>query len=248
MVSELFNFRFDENSSLKGHSLGNLLLTALFRITGDWREALREAVEILNVSGEVIPVTLEKTKLHAELEDGTVIEGESNIDIPKHDPNLKIKRVFLSPNVSANEDAIRAIKDADFVIIGPGDLYTSLLPNLLVKGISDALSETDAKVIYITNIMTKYGETNNFRASDFVRVLEEYLKKGTLDYVVVNVEKMSGRTLERYQQENVDYVEFDADRFNNHFETITGKFLRKGQFLRHDQDKLAKTLSQIIGK
>lgn len=206
MVSELFNFRFEEKSSLKGHSLGNLLLTALYRITGDWREALREAVEILNVHGEVIPVTLDKTRLHAQLEDGQIIEGETNIDIPKHDPRLKIEKLYLSPSATANEDAIRIIKDADYVIIGPGDLYTSLLPNLLVSGIPEALRSTKAKVIYITNIMTKYGETNNFKASDFAKVIESYLGENVLDYIIVNVEKMSGKTLERYREENVDYV------------------------------------------
>jgi uncharacterized cofD-like protein len=118
----------------------------------------------------------------------------------------------------------------------------------LVDGIVEALAKTRAKVIYITNIMTKYGETNNFKASDFVNVIENYLKRGTLDYVVVNVEKMAGRVLQRYKEENVDYVEYDAGSFNNHFKTITGKFLRSGQFLRHDQDKLAKVLSKIIGK
>ncbi len=248
MVSELFNYRFEENSSLKGHSLGNLLLTALARITGSWKEALKEAVYILNVEGEVIPVTLKKTKLHAELENGTVIEGETNIDIPKHDPTLKIKRIYLQPQVDANEDAVRAIKQADFVILGPGDLYTSILPNLIVDGIVPALSKTRAKIIFITNIMTKFGETNNFAASDFVGAIESYLGVGILDYVVVNVEKMAGRTLERYKKENVDYVAYDAENFNNHFKTITGKFLRKGQFLRHDQEKLAKVLSSIIGK
>jgi len=223
-------------------------LTALARITGSWKEGLKEAVEILNVEGEVIPVTLDRTKLHAELEDKTVIEGETNIDIPKHDPRLKIKKIYLAPPAVANEDAIRAIKEANFVILGPGDLYTSILPNLIVEGIVPVLKSTRAKIIFITNIMTKFGETNNFAASDFVRVIESYLGPGVLDFVVVNVEKMAGRTLERYKKENVDYVSYDAENFNNHFETITGKFLRKGQFLRHDQEKLARVLSSIIGK
>ena len=248
IVSELFNYRFDANSSLKGHSLGNLLLTALEKITGSLTSALKEAVTILNVKGEVIPVTLAKTKLHAELVDGTIVEGETNIDIPKHDPRLKIKKVFLDPEVIANKDAVRAINQADFVILGPGDLYTSIIPNLLVKDVVAVLSKTKAKIIYITNIMTKYGETNNFRASDFVCEVEKYLGEGVLDFIVVNVEKMAGRTLERYKKENVDYVKFDALNFNSHFKTITGKFLRKGQFLRHDQEKLAHVLSTIIGE
>lgn len=247
IVSELFNYRFDANSSLKGHSLGNLLLTALEKITGSPNDALKEAVTILNVKGEVVPVTLSKTKLHAELENGSIVEGESNIDIPKHDPHLKIKKVYLKPEVPANEDAVRAIMEADCVILGPGDLFTSIIPNLLVKEIVPALKKTHAKVIYIVNIMTKFGETTRFKASDFVRAMEQYLGKSVLDYCVVNVEKMAGRVLQRYKEENVDYVEYDKEKFNSHFKTITGKFLRKGQFLRHDQSKLARTLARIIG-
>lgn len=248
IMSELFNFRFEKSSSLKGHSLGNLLLTALEKITGSFSEALKEAVNILNVNGEVIPVTLEKTKLHAELEDGQIIEGESNIDIPKHNPNLKIKHEYLSPNVPVNPDAMRAIKDADFVIIGPGDLFTSLVPNLLVKGIVDAIQKTSAKVIYITNIMTKFGETNSFKASDFIKVMEQYLGDRTIDYSIINIEQLRGDVLQRYRKENVDFVEFDKKNFNGHIKTITGEFLRKGQFLRHDIDKLGKALARIIGK
>ncbi len=248
MVSELFNYRFDENSSLKGHSLGNLLLTALTKITGSLPEALKEAVKILNVKGDVIPVTLHKTKLHAELEDGKIVEGESNIDIPSHDPRLKIKKVYLAPQIKANQDAVRVIMNADYIILGPGDLYTSIIPNLLVGGIVSALKKTKAKKIYITNIMTKYGETNNFKASNFVSEIERYLGIKVLDYVVVNVEKMAGRVLQRYKQENVDYVEYDREAFNSHLKIITGRFLRTGQFLRHDQNKLAKTLSKIIGE
>lgn len=246
-LSELFNYRFDKDSSLHGHSLGNLLLTALEKITGSFNEALKEAVVILNVKGDVIPVTLEKTKLHARLENGVIIEGESNIDIPKHDPRLKIKNVFLEPEVRVNEDALKAIKEANFVILGPGDLYTSIIPNLLVKGIVPALKNSKAKIIYVTNIMTKYGETNNFRASDFVKAIEEYLGKDVLDFVVANVENMAGKALQRYKEENVDYVEYDKENFNGYFKTKTGKFLKAGQFLRHDQDKLALTLSRIMG-
>lgn len=248
IVSELFNYRFDEGSSLRGHSLGNLLLTALEKITGSFPDALKEAVTILNVKGEVIPVTLGDTKLHAELEDGKIVEGETNIDIPKHDPNLKIKKVYLVPEVAANPEAVRAIKEADYVIVGPGDLYTSIVPNLLVEGIPQALADTKAKIIYVTNIMTKYGETNNFKASDFVAAIEKYAGINVLDYVVVNIEQLEGKALERYKEEHVDYVEYDEENFNNHFETIPGQFLRSGQFLRHDQDKLASVLAGIIGE
>jgi len=245
IVSDLFNYRFDSNSSLHGHSLGNLLLTALEKITGNINLALKEAVTILNVKGEVVPVTLEKTKLNAELEDGKVIEGESNIDIPKHDPRLKIKKVFLSPPAKANKYAVKTIMEANYIILGPGDLYTSIIPNLLVQEIVPALKRTHAQIIYVVNIMTKYGETNKFQASDFIRVIEEYLGEGVLDYAVVNVEKMKGEILQRYKEENVEY---DKEKFNSKPKILTGKFLRKGHFLRHDQEKLAKTLSKIIGR
>lgn len=247
IMSELFNYRFNEGSTLKGHSVGNLLLTALERITGSFNNAVKEAVKILNVKGEVIPVTLENTRLCAELEDGKIIHGEANIDVPKHNGALKIKRIFLDPEVKANKDAVEAIKTADIVILGPGDLYTSILPNLAVKGITDAVKNTKGKVVYIVNIMTKYGETNSFQASDFVRVMEEHVGKGVIDYAVINTQTPTNGVLERYEEEKDEPVAFDKKNFNGNVKVVTGKFLRNGQFLRHDPDKLAKTLSTIIG-
>lgn len=247
IVSELFNYRFAEESSLKGHSLGNLLLTALEKITGNFNNALKEAVKILNVKGEVIPVTLKKTKLCAKLENGKIIEGETNIDVPKHDGNLKIAEIFLDPEVVANKDALLAIKNADAIILGPGDLYTSIIPNLLVRGISQALKKTKGKVIYNMNIMTKFGETNNFAALDFVNEIEKYLGKGVVDVVVVNTEHLYGEILERYKEEKTDFVKYEKNMFGNKkINVLTGKFLRRGKFLRHNPQKLAKALASII--
>lgn len=246
IVSELFNYRFGENTSLKGHSLGNLLLTALERITGSFPRAVKEAVKLLNVKGEVIPVTLESSRLCAELENGQIIHGETNIDIPKHDGSLKIKRVFLSPEVPANKEAIRAIKNADAIILGPGDVYTSVIPNLLVQGIVEAIVSTRAKLIYVINIMTKFGETNSFAASDFVKVMELYLGKH-IDYCIVNTQKPTGNVLKRYLQERDEIVPFDKKNLTNStMKIVSGRFLRRGQFLRHDPHKLADALSSII--
>lgn len=245
-VSELFNYRFKSKGSLSGHSLGNLLLTALEKITGSFDGAVKEAVKILNVEGNVIPVTLNRTRLFAELGNGKVIEGETNIDIPKHDGSIPIKRVFLKPDVEANPEAVKAIKEADFVIIGPGDLYTSILPNLITRDILNAINKTSAKVIYIVNIMTKYGETFGFRASDFIRVLKEYLGKTSIDYVIINTEIPAGEILERYKEEKEEPVRFDLENFNNGIKIIKGEYLRKGKFLRHNPQKLAKALSGII--
>lgn len=243
VLSELFNYRFEESSSLHGHSMGNLLLTALEKITGNFATAVKEAGEVLNIDGEVIPVTLTPTRLHAKLTNGTVIEGETNIDIPKHDGTQIIESVFLNPEVDANPDAILAIKCADVIIIGPGDVYTSIIPNLIVNGVSQALKKCRAKIIYNTNIMTKFGETNGFAASDFVNKMEEYIGKGRIDVITVNTQKPTGKIVVRYKKENVEFVENDL---KGDTRVVTGDFLRDGIFLRHDPEKLAKALAMII--
>lgn len=243
VLSELFNFRFGEETSLKGHSLGNLLITALEKITGSFSKAVDEAVRILNINGDVIPVTLSNTRLFAELEDGSIVEGESNIDIPKHNGNIRIKKIFLKPVVAANPKALEAIKNADAVILGPGDLFTSVLPNLIIPEISKAIQETKAKVIYNVNVMTKFGETNDYKASDFVKKMEEHIGERFIDYITVNTEKPTGDIVKRYEKENVEFVENDM---KDDKRVISGEFLRHGMFLRHDAEKLAKALSKII--
>lgn len=242
-LSELFNYRFGEETSLHGHSMGNLLLTALEKITGDFGSAVKEAGEILNIKGEVIPVTLQMTRLCANLTDGTTITGETNIDIPKHDGNIKIKNIFLDPEVEANPDAISAIKKADVIVLGPGDVYTSLLPNLIVKGVSEAIKNSKAKLIYNVNIMTKFGETNHFKASDFVGKMEGFVGHGRINVISVNIERPTGKIVERYKKENVEFVENDLSGDER---LVTGDFLRDGMFLRHDSWKLAKALAKII--
>ncbi len=245
VLSELFNYRFEENSSLHGHSMGNLLLTALEKITGDFGSAVDEAVEILNVKGQVIPVTLTPTKLCANLTNGEVVEGETNIDIPKHDGTIKIKDVFLQPKVTANPKAIDAIINADVIVLGPGDVFTSILPNLMVEGIVDTIKNSKARLIYNVNIMTKFGETNGFKASDFVTKMEDYLGGDRINFVTVNIERPEGEIVERYKEEKVEFVENDMDGDPR---VVTGDFLRDGMFLRHDSGKLASALAGIIDK
>lgn len=247
VLSELFNYRFEKKSSLKGHSLGNLLLTALERITGGFDLGVKEAGKILNVKGEVIPVSLTPTKLHALLENGEEIIGETNIDVPKHNGNLKIKKLFLKPDIKAHSDAIKAIKKADVVILGPGDLYTSIIPNLLARGICKALKESNAKKVFIINIMTKFGETNNFKTSDFINEIEKYLGKDIIDTVIVNTEKPKGKILMRYKEQKDNFVEHDQKWFKDKkIKVEKGELLRDGQFLRHDPEKLAKKLASIV--
>lgn len=244
-LADLFNYRFKEGSSLKGHSLGNLLLTALERITGSFNDGIKEAVRILNVKGQVIPVTLTPSRLCAILEDGTKIEGETNIDIPKHNPNLKITKVFLDPEVDANPEALQAIKNADVVILGPGDVYTSILPNLAVKGIINSIKKSKGKVFYIANIMTKYGETNNFKASDFLNKIEDQVGEARINKCFVNTRKPKNtKIIDRYKKEHVEFVENDF--LNSDKKIVAGDFLRHGMFLRHDPEKLAKKIYSEI--
>lgn len=248
LLAKLFTYRFKNGEGLKGHSFGNLFLTALERITGDFSKAINEAAKILGIKGKILPVTLDKTRLFARLENNYLVVGESNIDIPKHDPNLAIEEIFLNPPAKANKEVIKEIKKADAIVIGPGDLYSSILPNFLVKGIKEAIKKAKAKKIYVCNIMTKYGETNNFKASDFVKTLEKYLGKGVIDYVLINSQKPKAKYLKKYLKEKAQLVVFDKKNFTNgkKYEIITARLLREGPLLRHDPLKLARAISKIV--
>jgi len=246
VLSELFAYRFEQGSGLTGHSFGNLMITALERITGDFTSAINEAGKILSVNGKVFPVTLKRTSLNAELEDGSIIKGETNIDVPSHNGHLKIKKVWLKPSVSINPAAEGAILDADLVIIGPGDLYTSLIPNLLVSGVPEALRKTKGRVAYIVNLMTKFGETNGFRANDFLRVMEDYVGEGVLDYAILNNKRPSLSRLVPYAVEKAEVVEFDSEQPVAGITPIVADVLRDRGFIRHDPEKLAKVIKMIV--
>lgn len=245
-LTGLINYRFKEGAGLAGHSFGNLFLTALTRVTGDFEKAIEEASKILEVQGAIIPVTLSSSKLAAELEDGTVVKGETNIDIPRDHNRSKIKKVWLEPKVKANPRALKAISEADLVIIGPGDLYTSLIPNLLVEGISKAIATTNAKVLYISNCMTKSGETSGFTASMFLEKISEYLPKGSVDYVAVNTTKPSSTRLKPYAQENSWPVEIDEKSFGNSPTPLYADLLLDKGLMRYDSEKLATLIKLIV--
>jgi len=247
ILSRLFNYRFKEGRGLSGHTFGNLFLTALERLTGDFNRGIVEAGKILNIKGSVIPVALKPTHLMASLENGKVIKGETNIDIPKHNPELKIKKIWLEPRARLNPEAAKAIKNADLVIIGPGDLYTSILPNILVAKMRDALKKSRARKLYIVNIMTKYGETNHFQASNFVAEIEKYLGRGALSHVLVNIERPDAKRLKKYREEKAEFVEFDGESLKNFpYKIIKAKILRRRGLLRHDFCKLARVLWSLV--
>ena len=246
MLSQLFNYRFAEGGGLSGHSFGNLMITALERLTGSFDKAIKEASKIFALKGKVIPVTLQHTRLHAKLENGQIVSKESNIDIPRHDGHLKIKKVWLKPAVKINPEAEKEILAADLIIIGPGDLYTSLIPNLLVRDLKKSLKQTKAKVIYFVNMMTKHGETDNFRASDFLRVLENYLGRGVLDYVAVNSKKPASARLRSYVSEHACLVENDFKKTNKKPILIAADLMRPRGFIRHDAEKTANIIKKFL--
>ncbi|MDD3735222.1 MAG: YvcK family protein [Candidatus Pacebacteria bacterium] len=245
ILIDLFNYRFNEGT-FNGHSFGNIFLAALEKITGNTQKAIDEASKMLDVKGKIFPSTLTKCHLFAQLENGKIIKGETNIDIPKHNTNAPIKRVWLKPRAKANPQAIKAIQNADFIILGPGDLYTSIIPNLLCSGIKNALIKSKAKKIYIVNLMTKFGETNNFKASDFVKTIEKYTTKNLLDFIIINNKMPTKKRLEKYREEKAQLVEIDEENFPKTAQIIKTDLLRPRGFIRHDPNKLAKTIFQIV--
>lgn len=251
-LERLFAFRFENGQSLKGHSMGNLLLAALTQITGREDLAIKEAGKILAVSGFVYPVTLDKTNLVAILENGKRIVGESRIDLRwegKAYAESPIKRVYLQPKARVYKNAAEDLRKADIIVLGPGDLYTSLIPNILVEGVSDAILKSKAKVVLIINLMTKPGETDHFTASKFLEVVRSYLGKSAckITHVIVNNRFPEDvKTLGWYLKYSSEPVKDDLDSRRDQVKVIRGKFTQKGDLVRHDPAKLAKAIIDLI--
>lgn len=246
ILRELFSYRFKEGG-LHGHSFGNLFLAALEKITGDFTLALREASEILNVNGEVVPVTLDDVRLWAELEDGKMLRGETQIDIPKTTSRMPIKKVWLQPEAKMNPSVKRVLHHADLIIIGPGDLYTSIIPNLLVKGVPEAIRASKAKKVYIASMMTKFGETQGFSGKDFIEKLEEYLGKKILDYVIFNSKKPPASVLKKYKNEQAELVTAEGLNLKSRKpKYVLADLVDSGGLIRHSQKKLAKAILSLL--
>ncbi len=247
LLAELFNYRFEDGKGLKGHSFGNLFLTALEGLCGSFEGAIEEAKKILGVRADIIPVTLSQCKLVATLANNKKIYGETNIDIPKHNGNIPIRKIELIPKVRANPKAVKAILAADIIVIGPGDLYTSILPNLIIKNIALSIKKSPAKKIYIANLMTKFGETQGFKLSDFVNTVERCLGENTVDYVFASNKKIAAGALAAYSDQKSEPVKIDAENLKNiKAKIITGNFMRKGKLIRHDSKKIAKTIMSLL--
>jgi uncharacterized cofD-like protein len=252
---QLFQYRFNKGS-LNGMSLGNLLMAALTDITGSFDQAIKKASKILTIKGRVLPSTLTSTHICAELKDGSVVEEEFNVRSPRKAP---IERVFLKSNdVECPPDAISEIEKADIIVIGPGSLYTSVISNLLVGGIKAALQRTKAVKIYLCNIVTQPGQTDNYTASDHIKAIIKYLGEGILDYVLVNNNFPREEIIEKYRKQDADIVALDENLEKNNvaievtdlIENIEQKRVlwEKQDLIRHDPEKLADSICRIYAQ
>lgn len=242
LITELFQYRFKMGEGLEGHSFGNLFLTALCAITGNMVKAIKESASVLNIRGVVLPATLDDMKLGAEFEDGRVVHGESNIP----EAHGQIKRLFTEPeNCKALPEAIDAICDADLIILGPGSLYTSVIPNLLVNGIVDAILKAKAKKIYVCNIMTQPGETTDYTVASHINALFKHAGgKHIVDAVLVN-NRLPDNISEGYAQNGSIPVRLDMENINPiGIEIVSQKLIQENKqgLVRHSSNRVARAI------
>lgn len=240
LIRDLFQYRFETGDGLKGHSFGNLFITALSKVTGDFEKAIAESSKVLAIRGRVIPSTLEKVTLVGEFMDGTFVEGETNIT----DAQKPLRNIRLKPdNCHARPEALDAIENADLIILGPGSLYTSILPNLLIRDLYDAILKSDAHKAYVCNVMTQPGETEGFSAWDHLRVLLEHTDPRIVDACFVNTQTIPAQMLEKYKEKGAVPVELDLERIEQKgYEIVRGEFINVNGQVRHDPDMLAKLI------
>ncbi|KKR77080.1 MAG: hypothetical protein UU21_C0001G0134 [Candidatus Levybacteria bacterium GW2011_GWA2_40_8] len=255
LLRKMFNYRFEEGG-LTGHTFGNIFLSTLEKSTGSIKKAIEEVGKILRISGKVVPVTFAKTELCVELEDRRIIKGETHIDVVEGvEKRARIKNAFLAPSVSANPDAVSEILNADLILIGPGDLYTSIIPNLLVSGIKEALEKTKGQVIFILNLMTKHGQTTDYSARDHLSDLQKYTGKKTIDYVLVNSKKPNKKALVWYEEYGEEPVNDDLPSEDKIIrKDLISSFILiqnpgddlKRSIIRHSPKKLADEVNRLV--
>ena len=251
LMRDLINYRF-ERGGLQGHSFGNLFLSTLEKVSGSFEQAIKELGKILNIKGKVIPVTTSETHLMMMLENGELLEGEKEIYFSDR-IGKGYRNIFLSPYPKVNQSAVEEIMNADFVILGPGGLYTSLISSLLVDGIADALQKTKAVKIFIVNLMNRKGQTTGFKTSHYLKEIEKYTYKGVFDYILVNNEMPSEELIDFYKEEGDLVVNDKKDNSNVIERNMLGINsmhqecdLIKRNLIRHDSEKLAKEIMEIV--
>ncbi|HEY9670755.1 MAG TPA: gluconeogenesis factor YvcK family protein [Waterburya sp.] len=243
--SDFLNYRFCKGNGLKGHSLGNLLLAAAYDWEGGTAFGIESISKLLKIQGRVLPITLNDVDLMAKLNDGTDLIGETVIDL-RTDFDRQIEYIYLSRRAQIYKPVVQAILEADHIVIGPGSLFTSILPNFLVEGLPEALAKTPAPKTYIVNLVTDPAETNGYKASDFIKKVGEYYGEGMLiDYAIVNTEPIDEMLQRIYATENKFPVEPDLEECKKLVskEVISGNFVRGKTILRHDSCHLAEILA-----
>ncbi|WP_127498593.1 gluconeogenesis factor YvcK family protein [Paenibacillus glycanilyticus] len=244
LLTEVLQYRFSSGTGLAGHSLGNLMLAAMTDIAGDFVTGVRELSKVLAVRGRVLPAAGRAIVLKAEMADGTVVVGESMI--PK--AGKKIKRVFVEPdNVEPLPEAIEAIEQADAILIGPGSLYTSIIPNLLVPKLAKAIVESTAVKLFVCNVMTQPGETDGYSVSDHLKAVQDHIGHKLFDYVLVNDGEISPEVAEKYAELGSTQVELDIDEINRlGYEIISDRLVLYRTFLRHDAERLSHHIYKLV--
>lgn len=245
LMGELFQFRFSENSQLKGHNFGNLFLTAMVQLTGgDFERAVKESSKVLAIRGKVLPSTVSNVHLIAEHEDGSRTEGEAKIP----HSNSRIKRLLLTPvDAEPTQEALQEIRTAEVIIFGPGSLYTSIIPNLVIKGMPEAIVQSSAFKIYICNVMTQSGETDGYSASDHLKAILEHSHKDLVDACIINNAIPSKEMLGRYEREFSYPVRADAEKLRAlGCRVLETDLLSMNDYVRHDSQKLTKALIKLI--
>lgn len=256
LMRKLFMYRFEKGQGIAGMTFGNLFMAALADILGSQAEAIRQTRKVLRIKGKVIPVSYTDTNLSARYEDGRVAHEEHLIDEPAHDGTIRIEEVFLTPKAKASPEALEAIRQADLIVLGPGDLYTSLIPNLLVEGVPKALSHTNATIVYILNLMTKYGQTYQYTAVDHLNALERYIGH-VIDAVLVNdgaIPKQALAVYTKFHEKPVDAHLVDKKPYRVvHADLVSDTMVTKSKsdalvrsLIRHDSTKLARELMQFL--
>lgn len=245
LLNALMQHRFKNGNGLTGHALGNLIIAAMTDITGDFFKAITEFSRVLNVKGKVLPASNQSIVLNAVMTDGSVVTGESKIPLS----DKKIKNVFLTPQeIKPLPETLKAIAESDLIVLGPGSLFTSILPNLLVPGIANAIKKAQAKKVYICNVMTQVGETEQYRASDHVQALTAHVGHSLIDTVLVNDAPVPDDITSLYALEGARPVECDLDRLKPlGYDIINGTFINyDNKLIRHDTKKVANVLLSMI--
>jgi uncharacterized cofD-like protein len=246
LLGHLFQYRFPSGRGLAGHSFGNLFLTALTNVTGDFPEAVRVSSQVLAIRGRIFPTTAQNVTLEAELEDGTIVAGETNISRSRK----RIRRIRLVPRrVRPVPEVLAAIREADLILVGPGSLYTSIIPNLLVEQVVEVIAHSRATRVYIANLMTQPGETQHYSVADHVRAIYEHTRKGLFDFAVVNRAPVTPRLLRRYREQGAEPVLPSLVELSRmKLKCVTGDLLRQDGVVRHDHTRLAGLLLEKFVK